>query len=471
MSGQTAEGLASVLANNVIDYGDPDYHRRYAEKIESITADALVEAGRRYLDPAAADDDRARAGRPRTRRSRCPSASPRPRAVDLPREPVDLDNRGSRTASARTPRGSETRADRDRSDRDLRAAQRAARARSVARRWCPAVAVHLYHLGGLLADSPQRLGRHERRVRAAHARHREPIGRGAGAGDREPGRHHHHRLRQQLDLHAGGRPRRGPAADRRAGGRRHAASRRSRPRSGTSCGSGCWRDIDARTDHWTSEISTLFREAWFDGTLVGDQLAGPPRGGGEGHRRGAAPGLLRSPRSVDRGARGIRRRRPGQVRELATKHFGGLPQPAPRSKFAVPAFDRARRKDRHQGVEQAARGGPDRARSDADARPARLRDAPGSGRAAGRLPLRLAAAGAARPRTGAGLRGLGVPVLGARARVLRRAVEHRLRAARARRSTAPWRCSTARARRRRPRRTSSGRRRRSWPPSSSTSSR
>lgn len=92
-SGQSAEGLASSYASNMVSTADPDYYQRYAAKVQDITPDQLMAAANAILtpddastvclNPAGPDDEIAYPTRP-------PAESLA--ASDLPTVPVDLDN-------------------------------------------------------------------------------------------------------------------------------------------------------------------------------------------------------------------------------------------------------------------------------------------------------------------------------------------------------------------------------------------
>ena len=334
MSGQTAEGLASVLANNVIDHGDPDYYRRYAEKISAITPDAVVEAGRRYLvpqrlmtivlDPAGEDV-----------KLELPKREPEPDTTGLKREPVVLDNQ--RIADAvRSRAGNQPTRAIETAPIETFVLPNGLRVLIGRSTLVPAVAVHLYHLGGLLADSPQRIGvmnaASELRMRGTESRSAEELAReieslGAtvtvGCGNNST-------YTQAVGL-AEDLPRIVEIV----------ADVTLRP----TFSSKEWdvlrqrllAQIDARTDHWTSEISTLFREAWFDGTSwetnslghreVVEKVTADDLRGTYFDRLGADNAVLAIFGDVD----------PAKVRDLATKHFAALPKTS-KAKFSVPAF-------------------------------------------------------------------------------------------------------------------------------------
>ena len=159
-SGQTAEGVASMLAGDILTVADPDYRARYADAVQSLIAEDLQEAARAVLDPdrfsvvaldPAGEDDEL-------------VYPTRPPAVTLndktPTEPVDLDNHTLLTRLTRTLDGE------DASDgRTVTADAPEVRTldnglRVVVQRTTvvPAVSVQFYALGGLLAEEPGREG-------------------------------------------------------------------------------------------------------------------------------------------------------------------------------------------------------------------------------------------------------------------------------------------------------------------------
>ena len=355
----------------------------------------LVEAGRRYLDPQRLMTivlEPAAEGAPLELPKRDLEAAT---AAKLPREPVDLDNRRIAESVRSHARAGEARTI-ETAPVETFVLPNGLRVLIGRSTLVPAVAVHMYHLGGLLADPPSRLGltnaASELRMRGTDRRSADELAQeieslGAtittGCGNNST-------FTQAVGL-AEDLPR---IVELVADVTLHPSFP---AKEWEVLRERLLADIDARSDHWTSEISTLFREAWFEGTPWETNSLGRrevvEKATAEELRRayfdrlGASTTVLAVFGDVD----------PARVRELATKYLGDA---ACRRQGAVrdPGFRSARRKDRHQGVEQAAGGGPDRSRPHSDPRPARLREAPGPGRAAGRLPLRLAATGAARPR-------------------------------------------------------------------------
>jgi zinc protease len=336
MSGQTAEGLASVLANNVTDYGDPDYHRRYAEKIQSIGADAVVEAGRRYLDPQRLMTivlEPAAEGAPLEMPKRDLEAAT---AATLPREPVDLDNRKIADSLRSRARSGEARTIETAAVETfvLPNGLRVLIGRSTL---VPAVAVHMYHLGGLLADPPTRLGlanaASELRMRGTERRSADELSQeieslgatiSTGCGNNST-------FTQAVGL-AEDLPR---IVELVADVTLHPSFP---AKEWEVLRERLLADIDGRSDHWTSELSTLFRESWFDGTpwetnSLGQREVVEKATADELRRTyfdrlGASTAVLAVFGDVE----------PGRVRELATKYLGELPASA-KEPFKVPAFD------------------------------------------------------------------------------------------------------------------------------------
>jgi zinc protease len=335
MSGQTAEGLASVLANNVIDHGDPDYYRSYAEKIQSIDAAALVEAGRRYLDPQRLMTivlEPATEGTP----LELPKREEEKAAATLPSEPVDLDNRRIADQVRSRTRGGKARTV---ETAPLETFVLANGLRVVVGRstLVPAVAVQLYHLGGVLADSPDRLGitnaASELRMRGTDRRSAEELAEeieGLGASI-TTGCGNNSTFTQAVGL-AEDLPR---IVELVADVTLHPSFP---AKEWDGLRQRLLADIDARDDHWTSELATLFRRSWYQGTSWETNSLGRrqviEKATAEELRRtyfdrlAASTAVLAIFGDVD----------PSRVRELATRHFGDLPATA-KQKFTVPGFE------------------------------------------------------------------------------------------------------------------------------------
>jgi len=153
-SAQTAEDMADRLARDVISTSDPDYLKKYAESVQKVTAEDLQVAAQKFLVAQRTIMLRLTpsAGGP-------PPALTRPKdEVDpaaLAQQPFDLDN--SEIIKLIRARGN-----------DGAAATNAASNEPVKRytlsnglkllvgrsTTIPAVAIELYHMGGLLADEP-----------------------------------------------------------------------------------------------------------------------------------------------------------------------------------------------------------------------------------------------------------------------------------------------------------------------------
>jgi zinc protease len=156
---QTAEGMADRLARDTIGMGDPDYLQRYAAAITALTAAEVQAAARDILRdqrlltvtllPKPADQ-------PTVDQVRPPED---PANKDLPQEPARLDNRALlallEASVAQTP-PSATVAQIDPIQRHvLSNGLRLLVQRSTV---VPAVAIHTYRVGGLLAEPPGREG-------------------------------------------------------------------------------------------------------------------------------------------------------------------------------------------------------------------------------------------------------------------------------------------------------------------------
>ena len=153
---QTAQALASNLAENLIGMQDPDYLYHYAAAVQTVTADQVHEAARRFLDPEhlitvtlnPLPGGEAAPGLTR------PEPEPDPGLISY--ETVDLDN-GSMRQNLVAAAGVPQRAIQIDPVRRtvLPNGLRVLAGRNTA---LPAVAIHLYQLGGLLADEPGREG-------------------------------------------------------------------------------------------------------------------------------------------------------------------------------------------------------------------------------------------------------------------------------------------------------------------------
>jgi zinc protease len=199
------------------------------------------------------------------------------------------------------------------------------------------VAVHLYHLGGLLADSPAALGltnaASELRMRGTETRSADDLSReieslGAtittGCGNNST-------FTQASGL-AEDLPR---ILELVADVTLH-PSFPSKEWDGLK--PRLLAEIDQRTDHWTSEISTMFREAWYDGTSwetnslgrrdVVEKATADALKRAYFERLGAKDAVLAVFGDVD----------PARVRELVTKDFKAMPGAA-KTKLELPKIE------------------------------------------------------------------------------------------------------------------------------------
>ncbi len=154
-SAQTAEDMAERLAHDIIGMGDPDYLAKYAKAIQGITADEVKAVANQYLNaqrsitltllPSASGD-------PPPPLKRLPDEVD---AATLKREPFDLDN--SEILTAINARGKQAAADEN--PAVYEAIQRKTLSNGLRvlvgrNTLIPAVAIELYHAGGLLIDEP-----------------------------------------------------------------------------------------------------------------------------------------------------------------------------------------------------------------------------------------------------------------------------------------------------------------------------
>lgn len=158
MQGQTVQHVAYRLANDLINTGDPDYLVRYGEEVQELSSAEVTAAGRRFLDPSRLITVRLLPVPPGEELAPLTRASLPPEAEELPREAVILDNRrlvedlrshGDATRQARTIETDPV------ETWELPNGLRVVFGRSTL---VPAVSIQLYQLGGLLAEAPGRQG-------------------------------------------------------------------------------------------------------------------------------------------------------------------------------------------------------------------------------------------------------------------------------------------------------------------------
>lgn len=159
LEAQSAQDIAARLASDTIGTGDPDYLRRYSQAIQSLSVDEVKAAAEKFLDPGhliaitLLPPPEDQPPMPLTR----PPTPPEAAAVDTER--VNLDNTviverfsALATTQPQTPRPIEIQPlQRYTLPNGLRLI--VGRTTTV-----PAVAMQVYHLGGLLADAPGREG-------------------------------------------------------------------------------------------------------------------------------------------------------------------------------------------------------------------------------------------------------------------------------------------------------------------------
>ena len=156
-AGQSADGLASRIASDVITLGDPDYLRRYGDAIQGVEADALVAAASAVLAPGAAntvkllpaDDANAVTSVARLEEP----------ADDAEEEAFDLDNARviEELAATLSSEGGERIAP-ELGELQSRTLDNGLTVLARRNTLVPVVSMQLYTLGGLLADEPGREG-------------------------------------------------------------------------------------------------------------------------------------------------------------------------------------------------------------------------------------------------------------------------------------------------------------------------
>lgn len=154
---QTAQGLASRMARDLIGMGDPDYSSRYVEAIESLTAQDLQNAARAMLA-----DERLMTITllPRTSsEATAPLTRPADPQVTFSSEPVNLDNAAIATRYAQL-RPSARQQNSAIVLEPLRRYVLSNGLRVLIRRstQIPAVSIQMYQLGGLLGETPGQEG-------------------------------------------------------------------------------------------------------------------------------------------------------------------------------------------------------------------------------------------------------------------------------------------------------------------------
>lgn len=158
MANQTADGIASRLASDLIGRADPDYLAKYAQAIQSLTASDLQQTAQRFLQPQSLITVTLQ---PQEKGATSPTLARPPESADaaaFPHEPVNLDN----AALVRDLAVNLTADDTSHPIEvdplityQLDSGLRLLVQRSTV---VPAVAMQMYTLGGLLADEPGREG-------------------------------------------------------------------------------------------------------------------------------------------------------------------------------------------------------------------------------------------------------------------------------------------------------------------------
>lgn len=158
-SGQSAQALASRLASDLIGMKDPDYLLRYAQAIQAVTAQDVQDAAAQFLDPSRLIDIKLLpqpAGsqpQPLTRPAEPPDAQ------RYERQAINLDN----AEILKHLRQQQNAATDQAPSMRVEPIQRHVLPNGLRVLVCrstivPAVAIQMYHLGGLLADTPGQEG-------------------------------------------------------------------------------------------------------------------------------------------------------------------------------------------------------------------------------------------------------------------------------------------------------------------------
>ncbi len=154
---QTAQGMAGHLADGLISMHDPDYRRRYADAVQTITREQIRDAARRFLAPQRLITVSLKPLEPGTEPPKLARPDDETVPPDLKREAVELDNAAIHRDLASSADTAALRAIRTDPVRRvvLPNGLRLLVERSTA---VPAVSIQFYQLGGLLADAPGREG-------------------------------------------------------------------------------------------------------------------------------------------------------------------------------------------------------------------------------------------------------------------------------------------------------------------------
>ncbi|MEM1108808.1 MAG: pitrilysin family protein [Planctomycetota bacterium] len=158
-SGQSAQGVASQIASNLISSADPDYSARYAAAVQELTPEDLMAAANAVLDP----DDASIARLNPAEDGESIEFPNRPPAVEssegVVRESIDLDNHRLigllKSNLAQPGEAGEPLAVGETQVRELSNELTVLVQRSTV---VPAVSMQLYTKGGLLAEEPGREG-------------------------------------------------------------------------------------------------------------------------------------------------------------------------------------------------------------------------------------------------------------------------------------------------------------------------
>ncbi|MCC6580580.1 MAG: insulinase family protein [Phycisphaeraceae bacterium] len=152
-AGQSAQALASRLAQDIIGTGDPDYLYHYGQAVQQVTAQQILDVAKKFLEPdrlitIKLMPDTTGQAPPELRR---PPQSP---ATGLPREPVNLDNASlSKQMEKEIIAHSQAAPTIEISPIQRTVLDNGLRVLIQRSTLVPAAAIQMYRLGGLLSDA------------------------------------------------------------------------------------------------------------------------------------------------------------------------------------------------------------------------------------------------------------------------------------------------------------------------------
>lgn len=158
-SGQSADGVASSLASNLVSTADPDYSARYAAAVQDVTPAQIMAAANAVIDPDAASVARlnpAAEGQEIAFPTRPPAIEANPNEI---RESIDLDNyRLVALLKANLAKPGDASQPITVGDTEVRTLSNGLTVLVQRSTVVPAVSMQLFTKGGLLADAPGQEG-------------------------------------------------------------------------------------------------------------------------------------------------------------------------------------------------------------------------------------------------------------------------------------------------------------------------